>query len=188
MEEAWTGPWEITCQCGPVIYEVKIGDRQKKITHLKALKKFEERDVQVKRLTVLSDPDTPEEEVDAIGGPGRIEGHGTCEGFDQQQLDDLLKKHSNTLTAEPGLTNLAEFRIDTEDAQPICQFLYRPPERLLAKIEQEIEMLKNKGIIEDSPIIPVGKSNGEIRICVDYRKLNVKTKQKPSTCQQLRRS
>ena len=94
MEEAWTGPWEIVRQCGPVTYEVKIRDRQKKITHLNAIKKFEERDVQVKRLTVLADPDTPEDEVDDMGGPGKLEGKGTCEGFNQQQLDTLLKKHS----------------------------------------------------------------------------------------------
>ena len=115
MEEAWTVPWEIVRQCEPVTYEVKIRDRQKKITHLNAMKKFKERDVQVKHLTVLADPDMTEDEVDDMGGPGKLESQGTCEGFNQQQLDTLLKKHSYTLTSEPGLTHLAEFRIDSGD-------------------------------------------------------------------------
>ena len=79
---------------------------------------------------------------------------------------------------EPGLTALSEFNIDTGDIDPICQYPYRPPDRLLDKIRAEIESLRQKGIIEpsnslwSSPIIPVLKPNGNIRVGIDYRKLN----------------
>ena len=55
LDEAWTGPWEVVRKCGPVTYEIRIlmGNRKTKIAHLNTLKKFVERNVQVKRLCAI---------------------------------------------------------------------------------------------------------------------------------------
>ena len=49
-------------------------------------------------------------------------------------------------------------------------------------VRQHLEELVNKGVIRESqsnyssPIVIVPKKTGEIRMCIDYRKLNTKVK------------
>ena len=64
------------------------------------------------------------------------------------QLEEVLARHGKVLSEEPGLTNLAVLTINTGDTQPIAQYPYRPPDRMLGKIEEEIGELKEKRIIE----------------------------------------
>lgn len=68
--------------------------------------------------------------------------------------------------------------IDTQDTNPIVTRKYwRSPKETMA-LEHEIkDMLENKVITESqspwcSPVILVSKSDGSLRFCVDYRKLN----------------
>jgi hypothetical protein len=76
-----------------------------------------------------------------------------------------------------GKNNKMYRRIETGDVRPIRQ----PPRRMtLAKQEEIIQILNDMqrcGIIEESdspwtsPVVLVRKKNGELRFCVDYRKL-----------------
>ncbi|KAI0230483.1 Retrovirus-related Pol polyprotein from transposon 17.6, partial [Lamellibrachia satsuma] len=66
------------------------------------------------------------------------------------------------------------------DAKPYSVTTARVPFPLLSKVEAELILMENEGITEEGteptdwcvPIVPVLKKNGNIRICVDLKKLN----------------
>lgn len=80
--------------------------------------------------------------------------------------------------SEIGKTNCVKMNIQLTTSNPLVCNPYRLPESHRTKLNKMItELLTNKIIREStspysSPIILVPKSNGELRLCVDYRKLN----------------
>ena len=85
----------------------------------------------------------------------------------------------------PGRTGVCKLGIKTLDASPIASHPYRVPDRLKENVRLEIEKLVDLGILVPSfgpwasPIVPVPKPDGSIRICADYRKLNSVTQSDP---------
>ena len=68
--------------------------------------------------------------------------------------------------------------IDTGDVQPIRQRLRRTPLKFENEEEKHLQQMLEKGIIQPScsdwasaPVL-VGKKDGSIRYCIDYRTLN----------------
>lgn len=67
------------------------------------------------------------------------------------------------------------------DDEPITQPYRRIPPNQYSEVREHISKLLRKGVIQErnsayaSPIVVVRKSNGNITLCVDYRKLNQKT-------------
>ena len=103
----------------------------------------------------------------------------------RDELCTLLIEHQYSFafeTSDLGHTELVKHTIDTQGQGPIRQRAYRfsPHQRETA---QEIidELLRFK-IIQPSlspwaaPIVLVKKKTGDVRLCVDYRKLNAITK------------
>jgi hypothetical protein len=103
----------------------------------------------------------------------------------RDELCTLLIEHKYSFsfeTSDLGHTELVKHTIDTQGQGPIHQQAYRfsPHQRETA---QEIidELLRFK-IIQPSlspwaaPIVLVKKKTGDVRLCVDYRKLNAITK------------
>lgn len=82
-----------------------------------------------------------------------------------------------------GLTTLVQHEIDTGDSRPIKQ----PPRRVpLAFADEErkvVQQMETQGIVRKSsspwasPIVLVKKKNGKTRCCIDYRRLNIVTRQ-----------
>ena len=72
--------------------------------------------------------------------------------------------------------------IRLHDEIPIYQRPRRFPEPINREIEEQCHELYNRDIIEpsispwSSPVVPVRKKDGTIRLCIDYRKLNHVTK------------
>ena len=69
-----------------------------------------------------------------------------------------------------------------KDARPVQQCRYRMNPNYAAKVKEEIDKFVWAGFIRPvkratwlSPILVVPKKNRKIRVCVDYRKLNVVT-------------
>ncbi|XP_078495885.1 uncharacterized protein LOC144751873 [Ciona intestinalis] len=99
----------------------------------------------------------------------------------KDQVWNLLRSHErafSTSSNDLGQTSLMKHDIDTGDANPIRL----PPRRTSYHARQQIENIiiemKEQNLIRhstspwSSPIVLVKKKSGEMRFCVDYRRLN----------------
>jgi len=96
-------------------------------------------------------------------------------------LSNLLLKYKTIFSRNKmdlGKTNIVQHKILTNCNNPITQPLRKIPLAIEPKVDELIEELKNNKIIQESsspwssPIVAVQKPNGQIRMCIDYRKLN----------------
>jgi hypothetical protein len=104
---------------------------------------------------------------------------------DQKRLKNILTEFADVFSKSKfdiGLAQAEEHRIDTGDAQPIASNPRRVPIGVEEKVDQLVEQLLQHNIIRpsssawNSPIVVVSKKNGDIRMCIDYRRLNSVTK------------
>ncbi len=77
---------------------------------------------------------------------------------------------------------MVEVEIDTGDAALIAQPLRRTPITMRDKVDQEIAVMMEMGIIQESmsdwvsPIVAVSKPDGSVRICMDFWRVNKVTR------------
>ncbi|CAM4553890.1 unnamed protein product [Caretta caretta] len=118
----------------------------------------------------------------SVGGVGEVNLSMTLGRMQQQQIKELCISYALTFSATPGLTEWAYHSIETGNAHPIKVQPYRVSPQAKTAIEQEIQDMLQMGVIRPSgsawtsPVVLVPKSDGEIRFCVDYCKLNAVTR------------
>jgi hypothetical protein len=102
-----------------------------------------------------------------------------------QALEGLIAEFRDvfaTSSDDFGRTDRVRHRIDTGDARPIRQPPRRLPLAKQAEVDNMLDDMKRKGVIEESegpwssPVVLVRKKNGDLPFCVDCRKLNDVTK------------
>lgn len=98
---------------------------------------------------------------------------------------EMLKRRSKVFSISDqdiGKMGVMEHRIELLDDTPIYQKPRRLPEPISQEIEAQCHELELLDVIEpsssawSSPVVPVRKKDGKMRLCVDYRKLNAVTK------------
>ena len=101
------------------------------------------------------------------------------------KLKDFLQRNASAFSqslADLGKTDYVQHSIITGDATPVHQRAYRHSIAAKAEIAKQTKQMLDAGIIEpssscwSSPVVLVRKKSGQIRFCVDYRKLNAVTK------------
>ncbi|XP_074800688.1 uncharacterized protein LOC141982459 [Natator depressus] len=116
------------------------------------------------------------------GGVEEVNLSMTLGRMQRQQIQELCTSYAPTFSATPGLTERAYHSIDTGNARPIRVQPYRVSPQARTAIEREIRDMLQMGVIRPSesawasPVVLVPKPDGEIRFCVDYRKLNAITR------------
>lgn len=103
----------------------------------------------------------------------------------EKQAKALLHRHSAVFSrgeGDIGCTSLVEHQIPLTDNIPIRQRYRRLPPSQYEQVKAHIQQLLEAGIVKpscspySSPIVIVQKKGGDMRLCVDYRLLNAKTR------------
>ena len=105
-------------------------------------------------------------------------------GKDRQNIDRLLRMFPRLFSSDtmecgeiPGVTH----KIKTGDAAPTVTRQWRLPFASRQAIREQCESMWKAGIIEPSnspwlsPVVLVRKKTGDVRFCVDFRKINALT-------------
>lgn len=104
---------------------------------------------------------------------------------EQAQVRMLLQDYSSVFAAgegDLGCTGLITHEIPLLDSVPIRQRYRRIPPADYEAVKQHIHHLLQNQVVRESsspyasPIVIVRKKDGQIRLCVDYRHLNAKTR------------
>ena len=174
LKESWHGPYVVEARKSRVDYLVNLGKGKGriKVLHINNLKKFFPREEAVLRLALVAE-DWSEDE--AVG----TELHGHYEGFDEAEVVCRLKEEYPEVFSDlPGRTTACQLKIETGEAAPRGSHPYRIPNKLKEGVRAEVEKLVELGIVVPStspwasPVVPVPKKDGTVRVCIDYRKLN----------------
>ena len=108
-----------------------------------------------------------------------------CEEFDSEEVEKLKEEFPEVFSDVPGKTKVVKLKIRTGEAEPIASHPHRVPDKLKDGVRVEIMKLVKEGIVVPSsspwasPIVPVPKADGTVRICIDYRRLNEVTQGDP---------
>ncbi len=176
LAASWEGPYKVLERMGDVNYRIgKIGaERHSKVVHVNCLKVFRERFV-IKRLDLVLEEQCEKGSVL----------NGICDGYNELEMNCVLDEFNDIFSEVPGSTERVIMSIDTGGSEPIRQAPYSVPLGIRDKVREELLSLEKNGIIERSdscwasPLVPVRKPCGGIRLCVDYRKLNGVTIREP---------
>ena len=171
LQESWHGPYPVVEVLSRVDYRVEFTKGNRKVLHVNNMKLFHGREEEVMRLSVIAEDMS--EDVDAS-----ISMSGRCKDFETAAVEKLMLEFPEVFNDLPGKTDLCKLKIDVGEAAPIALRPYRPPDRMKDGVKNEVGKLVELGVAEPSfspwasPIVPVPKKDGSLRICIDYRRLN----------------
>ncbi|XP_041967264.1 uncharacterized protein K02A2.6-like [Alosa sapidissima] len=103
----------------------------------------------------------------------------------QQEARELLEKYRGVFSehdGDLGCTVLIQHEIPLVDTAPVRQRYRRLPPSQFAQVKAHVQELVEQGVARPSsspyasPIVVVQKKDGAIRLCVDYRQLNARTR------------
>ena len=131
LRESWVGPGKILKVNSPVSFRVQTEERIIPTINVQQLKLAGKETV--KRITTVVE-DTEQEDLANTFASANVQEQVLTEQ-QQAQLREVLDKFEAVLTKKPGLTELAQFDIDTGEADPIYKRRYSTPVALKASLD-----------------------------------------------------
>ena len=105
------------------------------------------------------------------------------EDIQREALARVLKTHKEVFTERPGRVKGYEIKLEVNDETPFCVRPYPIPFAKREATDRQIQKMENWGIIRRdttpyiNPISVQYKKNGDVRICLDARRLNARLTQ-----------
>jgi len=100
---------------------------------------------------------------------------------EKQEAMELVDHFQNvfaTNKSKIGYCDAVKHRIDLKNNAPVQQVVSKVPINVEDWVDQQVEKLKESGVLREStspwsaPIVVVKKKSGDLRMCIDYRRLN----------------
>ena len=173
-----------------VTYKVHTPDRKKKsrLFHINGIKAWHNEQVVIMSVRFCEedhvqgseDPNVLPFEPQEVGIPSIGD---QVTSSQREELQSLLQGHSAVFDTSPGHTEVVEHRIKTVDGKPVYHPPYRIPQAWQSKVQDKVQTMLEAGIIVPSsspwtsPLVPVRKKDGSLRLCVNYRRLNQVTQE-----------
>ncbi len=182
--EKWQGPFVVTRRVGDLDYEVRRMDRGDscQIYHLNLLKRWNEVTSVELAAAVSAEKELGPEAAVKTNPLALVPGG---DHLSPRQLTDVAKlqaEFADVFSPLPGRTDLIHYHIKTIPGEVARSRPYRLPEHKKKVVRDELEAMLELGVIEEShsdwasPIVLVPKTDGSVRFCVDYRKVNAVSK------------
>ena len=154
---------------------VRIGlpgrSKKTKVVHVNLIVPYVEKTARVCRMVPVAEDDGCEFRAGGlVGSPLLVE--------QEREIQKFVDSWAEILTDVPGRSKMLKHSINTGDHPPVRSSPYSISAARMQGVQDEVDQLLKLGIIVPSqspwtsPIVPIVKSDGSIRMCVDYRKLN----------------
>ena len=177
LEASWEGPYVVSEKMSRVNYKVKRSDGQaEKIVHINNTKKYVSRPVNVNAVCVIAEENS---EMTAMWEGKSVLSDELCEGYSEGELQRVLGGLNGFFSDCPGLCSVGKCTIEVSEGSDVVNLPPRQiPLYIRKAVEEEINNLLRSGIIVESnsewssPVVPVRKKDGSIRLCVEYWELN----------------
>lgn len=182
----WKGPYEVVRVLNTLDYKIRIRGKEKTF-HANMMKQYVDRVENCGYLDLVCAGSIDEPEVTSdMTFPG-IERTQTYkdvkvdESLTESQVREvynLLESFDDVLSDVPGRTSVIEHDVIVTTSEPVRSKGYRVPFDTRDIIEKEVREMLELGVIEpskspySSPIVLVNKSDGSVRFCIDFRKVN----------------
>ena len=183
----WSEPKTVLKRVNDRNYEVDMGDGTSKLFHVNQLRSFKEPVEFSNAVVITADVAQNEEDAflpiveDEVSGDLNFKIETSLPSEQQQKLTALLDEFKDVFHPSLGKTHLAKHVIKLKDNTPCVRPSYRIPESLKKPFEEEVNRLISAGILREceseyrSPIIPIRKADGSLRLVNDSFLLTSKT-------------
>ena len=173
----------VTRRVGDVDYEVVRPDRgdSRQIYHINLLKRW----IDVVPVSFATTLPEGEEFGPEVPTPGPVPPVGRGEDLSGSQAADvgsLQLQFADVFSPLPGRTPLITHNIETQPGLTVRTRPYRLPVNKQDVVRRELAAMLELGVVEEfhsdwcSPVVLVGKPDGSVRFCVDYRRVNAVSK------------
>ena len=175
LDSIWAGPYEVKNAISNTVYKIAVPHSKSRSEniHINRLKLWHTPSANLFRVVVGQDS------VGSEDPPGRVALSQSGMSEDQRlELDNVLKEHGDVICERLGQAVGTEHAIDTGQSPPIQAYPYRIAPNWKKELHDEVKKLLNDGIIVpitcpwSAPMVPIRKTDGSLRLCIDYRKLN----------------
>jgi len=180
LQAAWEGPYTILNRSSRVSYQISKGEgHPTRLAHRDNLKVYTPRPLAVNAITLVAE----EQGIapDLLASKASLSDE-VCPGYRADDLSNALSSVSEHFSDTPGLCRTGTCRIClVGGAFPVNLPPRQIPGGIRQAVKDEIDKLLAQGIIVKSesawasPLVPVRKRDGSVRICVDFRQLNALT-------------